>query len=657
MADSIITTLRLIGHRSYISGMDSAARSVNRLERANDDASGGLSIFQSRLGGVRGMLGLVSSALKGTTLAAGALTLYVAKTGIEFNANMERAEIGMGTLLKSTQKARDVSKEVTKFALKSPLLGVAESMQTVQQLLGSGMGPKQSVNTLKAFSDTLSAMGRSPDEIKRLTYAFAQMFSKGRIGAEELRGQLGEIFPAAKILAREMFAKQTKDPAKQMQLLTDAMKAGEVPASNLRLLVRGMQKDFKGGTERSAKTFTGMMKNIQENFKYTSGLLTEGLFKVLEKDVLPAVQKIQEGIQGWAKGGGMKRLVSATKTGFKTGDKDSVAGYKGIEGVFGKIGAIAGTVFPQVVKYAKEFWEALKPLGPFVTNVLAPLALGFGKGLLAGIIGLIPLIKVVAQVLGWIGEKAKPIRGILEGIGFVIGFVFGPAKLGIFRIFGRALSAVWGVLGRVRGAAGAVGEVVAWVSLRFEALAAKVASVAARVASRFLGIPGKLVSVGGKIVSTIIKGLSKLGGGIANVIAGAVTVVAEAAMNLGRSIWDGIKSGIMSVIPDKVKNVVSDALGLSGAAPKTHGGAMATPGGRPRRRAHGGLASGATLVGESGPELLHVPGPGMISPLSGLSTPDLSGAVHFNVTAPIFLNQRQIAQAVFDESSDRNARR
>jgi hypothetical protein len=213
------------------------------------------------------------------------------------------------------------------------------------------------------------------------------------------------------------------------------------------------------------------------------------------------------------------------------------------------------------------------------------------------------------------------------------------------------------VLGRVRGAAGAVGEVVAWVSLRFEALAAKVASVAARVASRFLGIPGKLVSVGGKIVSTIIKGLSKLGGGIANVIAGAVTVVAEAAMNLGRSIWDGIKSGIMSVIPDKVKNVVSDALGLSSAAPKTHGGAMATPGGRPRRRAHGGLASGATLVGESGPELLHVPGPGMISPLSGLSTPDLSGAVHFNVTAPIFLNQRQIAQAVFDESSDRNARR
>src|SRR6476469_6867861 len=99
MADSIITTLRLIGQRSYVSGMDSAARSVNRLERSNRDAEGGLSLFQSRLGGGRGALGLVTSALTGTGIALGALAIYVGKTGIEFNANMERTRVGIGTLL------------------------------------------------------------------------------------------------------------------------------------------------------------------------------------------------------------------------------------------------------------------------------------------------------------------------------------------------------------------------------------------------------------------------------------------------------------------------------------------------------------------------------------------------------------------------------
>src|SRR3954454_10527955 len=138
MADSIITTLRLIGHRSYISGMDSASRSVARLERSNDEASGGLNLFQSRLGGVRGALGLVTSAAKGTGIAMGALAIYVGKVGIEFNAKMEQVKVGMGTLLGNSKQVNKVFSSVQRFALASPLLSVADAMQSTQQMLGAG---------------------------------------------------------------------------------------------------------------------------------------------------------------------------------------------------------------------------------------------------------------------------------------------------------------------------------------------------------------------------------------------------------------------------------------------------------------------------------------------------------------------------------------
>jgi tape measure domain-containing protein len=648
MADSIITTLRLIGQRSYVSGMDAAARSTSRLERRANSAGTSMNVFQSKMGGVRGIMGVVSSGMKGLALGIGAVTFAVGKMGIEYNAQMEQATIGIGTLVDDTKKGARIVGKATQIGLNEPLVGVNDALQTTQQLIGAGFSSKKATKSLTAFSDVLSAMGRDPQDIKRLTYAFSQMMTKGQISSEELKGQLGEIFPASRILADELHMTGSQ--------LAAAMKEGSVRGKKpIYALIDGIEKKWGDASKRQSGTWNGMWANLKENIKFTSGLITKDLFDKL-KPVLGRAQKIAKQIQGWAKGGGVKRAVGTLKTAFKAGSSD-VTTTGPVDKVMAAVGGFAGKVFPVVIKYVKQFFDALKPALPFVENVLWPLIKGFGKGLLGGIVALIPLIKIVAQVLGWIGEKARPVRGIIEGIGMVIGFVFGPSKIGIFKIFGRMFAFIGSKVGVLWKWLGRVSDIVAWVSLRFGAAGRAIARFVTNGISKIRGMPGRVISVGGDIVKAIIKGISGLGRAIGAVISDAVGAVTAAAVSLGAAIWDGIKSGIMSVVPDKVKSVISGALGLSSGPKNKNQGPGAAAAGRPgRRRAHGGLASGSTLVGENGPELMHVPGPGMISPIKNLGG-SMSSAVSFSVVAPIYLNQRQIGQAVFNEASDRMARK
>jgi tape measure domain-containing protein len=196
---------------------------------------------------------------------------------------IERSQIGTETLVHSHKKAAQITKDVRKFALEAPLFGTEQMMKTSQQLIGAGYEAKNVVPYLRTFSDTLSALGRRPEDLQRMTYAFVQMMSKGQISAEELRGQLGEIFPAQKILAREM-GLTTDEFAKKMK--QGAFKGKE----NIMLLLRGMEKDFGGATAKMSKTFDGQMANLRESAKYTLGILFMPLFTHLEKEVFPVLQ-------------------------------------------------------------------------------------------------------------------------------------------------------------------------------------------------------------------------------------------------------------------------------------------------------------------------------------------------------------------------------
>src|SRR6185436_1394004 len=246
-SETIITQLKVLGHQAYVSAMSAAASRTESLDTAT-----------SRLGRTArttgGIVDTVGQKVLRYSRDLGAVAVVTAGAGVaiglKFDATMERAEIGMGTLLKNAELAKKTTVAVRDFARKAPLFGVEQMMTSAQQLSGAGYDVKKIVPLLTTFSDTLSAMGRKPEDLQRMTYAFVQMMSKGQISAEELRGQLGEIFPAQKLLARGM--------GKSSLQLSKDMKEGALKGKKpLLTLIHEMEKEYDNGTAKMAETFDG----------------------------------------------------------------------------------------------------------------------------------------------------------------------------------------------------------------------------------------------------------------------------------------------------------------------------------------------------------------------------------------------------------------
>ncbi len=122
--------------------------------------------------------------------------------------------------------------------------------------------------------------------------------------------------------------------------------------------------------------------------------------------------------------------------------------FKVIEGVLkGPVGQALAGFGKQVFSAGKQLVEAFKPALPLLKNVLLPLLKGVAEGVATGIIATIKVatrvVQFFAPVLGSIGTAAKPLKPLIEDVGKVIGFVFGPGLLGKIA---SSLKAVGGVL-------------------------------------------------------------------------------------------------------------------------------------------------------------------------------------------------------------------
>jgi len=191
--------------------------------------------------------------------------------------------------------------------------------------------------------------------------------------------------------------------------------------------------------------------------------------------------------------------------------------FKVIEGVLkGPVGQALGQFGKQAFGAGKQLVEAFKPALPFLQNIILPLLKGVAIGVATGIIATIKVaavvIKVFAGVLGLIGTAAKPLKPLIEDVGKVIGFVFGP-----------------GLLGKIASSLKAVGGVLPVVGKGVELLAG----------------PFEVV---GKVFGAFLNLLAKGFGLIPHIASGAVKLMI----------------GIMAVIPRTVMSVVNAVLGFVG---------------------------------------------------------------------------------------------
>lgn len=630
MADDedLVARLRATGQAAFSRAMRTAAHDV----RSVGDSAGAGAGMTRRFDRAAGMAGsTLLGVARAASMAGGALAVGLGAgvvAGVKFDASMETLETAFANFLGSTQKARTYLQGLYKISARTPF-EFPELAGAARRFLAFGFSAKETTRLLNVMGDTVAGIGGGAPEIDRLVMSLGQIQAKGKLSTEELM-QMAELgVPAFAILRKELGLTGSE--------LDSKLRKGAIDADTaIRALSKGMSERFGGSSAAQAKTFAGQLSTAKDNAMQFAGTLAQPVFDALRTKVLPASNRVLASLQSWAKAGGPASLAAAFRQGAGGGPQAPLLGIAGAA-------QTAGRAFRAMVAWGRTagrtLLEAFRPALPFFQNVAGPLLLGFAKGVLGSVVlavrVVVPIVKVLATGLGWLGTMARPLRGVFEGIGTVLGFVLaGPVlralgtlpKLGlVFRAAAvpiRFLGAIVGAVGRTLvatfmpaievavGAAIRFGRTVRAVAGTIRAgLAAWIGAYRAAMTSIIGAIRGAITGVRGAAGAVLRAGLAVFRG------------AAQLFVGVGRAMVQGIARGIVAApgaLADALRGVLRSAVdSLPGAVKEAAGAALGIlPG-----FARGGTASrsGPRLVGERGPEVVNLRAGDTVTPNRALA--------------------------------------
>lgn len=485
---SLIARLKAAGQAQFGSAMKTAAAQVRGLGTAATEATAkSQALGRSLRDTGAGLVGFAGRA-KWAGAAVLAALGGIAYVGLKFNSTMEQNTVAFTHFLGSAQAASQYIGQLYRLAATTPF-EFAPLVTADKRMLAFGFSAKGALSTLKVIGDAVSGLGSGQEGIDRMVIAFGQIKAAGVLRGQDLL-QLQQAGIATTKYLKEAGLITKKDVGQVGNLHISAQKG-------IAAIIAGMRRDFGGLSREQGKTFAGQLSTLRDNAKQIAGYATEPLFGALENGLLPALNRSVERMQKFAKGGGFRRLTAGFMDGLsgkvKPGPVDKP--YKGIKvpglkrrvgadplaGMFGKgvnIGAKIHSVVATVKGGVKATLAALAPAKPFLDNVLVPLVGGFAKGLWMGIKGLLPLVKLLAQGLGLVGGVLRPFRGLIGGVGYVLGFLATGPLLKVVGGMAKAWAAsskllapfraLWGlfrggfsVLGRIDKLFGGFGHTIA----------------------------------------------------------------------------------------------------------------------------------------------------------------------------------------------------
>jgi tape measure domain-containing protein len=134
-------------------------------------------------------------------------TVAMAALGASFVVTEQRAKTALTSITGSAETANKTFEQMIDLADK---FGVkqADLLPMAQRLIGVGVAADEAAGAMEIMLNTAagakSATMSTEEAMMRLTTAFSQMIAKGKLTAEEMTQQAGEVFPAWQLLAEQM---------------------------------------------------------------------------------------------------------------------------------------------------------------------------------------------------------------------------------------------------------------------------------------------------------------------------------------------------------------------------------------------------------------------------------------------------------------------
>lgn len=438
-------------------------------------------------------------------------------------------------------------------------LNMESSYKGFQTLTGSLKGTalegQATRDIFEAVGIAASVMNLSAEQSEGAFLALSQMASKGKVQAEELRGQLGERIPGALgIAARAMGMTQVE--------FNKMLDSGNVMAEDfLPKFAKELKNTFEGGLPAAMNSMQSAI-NRQENALTQFKLKTGETFRPLIIGVLDAgnflfgfladmmnyTEPVKNALMGIAVA--FQPFVDAIKNNpFLKLSKDGSMAKSVMEG----IGAVIRFITPLFELIAKILGGVEQAINYVRIALVDNIAKMYESGNVA------QFLTNIMGILTWVWELIAPaISYVGEILGIVIGVVF------------QAVDAILGVINAILD----WGKKTVWVQRLLGALAGTVQAVFKSIRDIAVNILG---GVGDLLVGIFTLDVDKIKSALSKGFS-AVKDTAKLIPNAVKGAYDGWNKDLEKPVNKSVKVTTKNVQAPAGAIPP---GSLVPPGGKP----------------------------------------------------------------------------
>ena len=194
----------------------------------------------------------------------------------DFSSRMEQSKIAFTTLMGNSAAATKHLEDLKKISMSTPLeFGSLAKMS--QRLQGAGIESKKVVDLIKDIGNTAAATGDlTVERMEGIGVAISQVFSKGKVSAEEMEQLAERGIPAWRILSQSL----GKTVGETRKLAEEGKITSEVFLSAFEQFTR---MNFGDAMEKQAATFSGAMGKITNIATITASEAFKPIFERISR--------------------------------------------------------------------------------------------------------------------------------------------------------------------------------------------------------------------------------------------------------------------------------------------------------------------------------------------------------------------------------------
>lgn len=381
---------------------DGMGRSADKFGKKTDRAFGRAGQSASRFGDiVKGIL--AADLIRGSISAIREL----GASSIQAAADMEGIEKSFQAIFK-----QDAGKELAFVGTSAEKLGLdlvtasKSFISIAASARGTALEGKVTRDIFLGVSEAATSLQLSADKTDGALMAISQIMSKGKVQAEELRGQLGERIPGAFQIAARAMGMTTSELDKFMSM-------GKLTAEKfIPLFAKQLRKEFGQSAMDAAKSFRASMirfNNLSLVFKRNIGAVMLPVLLDLMKSFTPILKRVT----AWTRAN--RKLIS-TK----------------LQDFFRQVRDVAVSMIP-ALKISFGVFKSMLPVLKFLAPVLPILATGMiaysaalraqlALGAIKHFVTFVGMLKAAAGAQGILNVvmAANPIGAVITGLTLLV---------------------------------------------------------------------------------------------------------------------------------------------------------------------------------------------------------------------------------------------